>query len=494
MNIIEALDDPLLFSGRFSAPSWQPWKAFLKSLFGLRLSKEELDLYRACTGRNDRPREPASECWLVAGRRSGKSFIVATVATYLAAFRSYQQFLSPGETPVIMCLAGDRRQARVIFEYISGLLQSSDLLASMIEKITAETIHLNNSVVIEVHVNSYRSVRGFTAVGVLCDEISFWRSETSYSPDTEVINALRPALSTVPGSMLLCLSSPYRRAGALWQAFKRHYGHEGDPVLIWQAPSTRMNSTLSEDMIRRATEADPVAAQAEWQAEFRSDLQSFIDPTVVESAIDPGVYERPWRPNVHYVSFCDPSGGRHDSMCTAIAHAEGDRVILDCLREIRAPFNPDSACAELSAVLKSYSLTWTVGDRYSAQWVVEGFAKCGVNYRASEQSKSDLYLSLLALLNSGRISLIDNQRLTSQLCTLERRTARGGRDSVDHPPYALDDLANATAGCLVGAKAREPIDPSQWLFGEPFREEPLASLTGLSSECWEDQFPKLRDF
>jgi hypothetical protein len=37
----------------------------------------------------------------------------------------------------------------------------------------------------------------------------------------------------------------------------------------------------------------------------------------------------------------------------------------------------------------------------------------------------------------------------AQLCGLERRTARGGRDSIDHGPGAHDDLASAAAGALV---------------------------------------------
>ena len=43
--------------------------------------------------------------------------------------------------------------------------------------------------------------------------------------------------------------------------------------------------------------------------------------------------------------------------------------------------------------------------------------------------------------------------LTAQLCSLERRTARGGRDSIDHPPRARDDVANAVAGALTVALA-----------------------------------------
>jgi hypothetical protein len=57
-----------------------------------------------------------------------------------------------------------------------------------------------------------------------------------------------------------------------------------------------------------------------------------------------------------------------------------------------------------------------------------------------------LYLDLLPLINSRRIQLLDNPKLIAQLTGLERRTARGGKDSIDHPPSGHDDLANAVAG------------------------------------------------
>ena len=56
---------------------------------------------------------------------------------------------------------------------------------------------------------------------------------------------------------------------------------------------------------------------------------------------------------------------------------------------------------------------------------------------------------LLPLLNSQAVDLLDNERLVSQLVSLERRTTRGGRDSIDHLPGAHDDLANAAADALV---------------------------------------------
>ena len=65
--------------------------------------------------------------------------------------------------------------------------------------------------------------------------------------------------------------------------------------------------------------------------------------------------------------------------------------------------------------------------------------------------KNDLYRELLPLLNGGRAELLDHPRLAAQLCSLERRTARGGRDSIDHPPGAHDDVANCVAGAIVTA-------------------------------------------
>jgi hypothetical protein len=68
---------------------------------------------------------------------------------------------------------------------------------------------------------------------------------------------------------------------------------------------------------------------------------------------------------------------------------------------------------------------------------------------AAEKPKSDLYRDLLPELNSGKIELHDHPKLISQLCNLERRTARGGRDSIDHPPNGHDDVVNAVAGAVT---------------------------------------------
>jgi len=100
---------------------------------------------------------------------------------------------------------------------------------------------------------------------------------------------------------------------------------------------------------------------------------------------------------------------------------------FDCVREVKPPFSPESLVAEYAALLKTYR-------RYAGESPREQFRKHGIDYLPSDKSKSELYGALLPLLNSRRVDLLDNKRLTSQLLGLERRTARGGRDSIDHAP------------------------------------------------------------
>ncbi len=451
MNIIDACQDEELFARWFRDKcTWHAWFAFIAALFGLPMTPEQLATYQACTTRTEAPTQPFTEGWLICGRRAGKSFVLALIAVFLACFKSYAEFLGPGERATVMVIATDRRQARVIFRYIRGMISETPLLADLIERETADTLDLTNGVTIEVGTASYRSTRGYTLAAVLCDEIAFWPTDDSAEPDYAILDALRPGMSTIPTAMLLCASSPYARRGALWDAFRRYYGKDDSRLLVWKAATRTMNPTVPQAVIDRAMERDAASAGAEYGAEFRSDIEGFVSRESVEAIISPGVFERAPLTGVRYFAFVDPSGGSADSMALAIGHKEGQVAVLDAVRERRPPFSPEAVVSDFCDLLKRYRVSKVEGDRYAGEWPREVFKNHGVKYDASARPKSDLYRDLLPRLNSGEVDLLDEQRLVVQLCGLERRTSRGGRDSIDHAPGSHDDLANAVAGCLVG--------------------------------------------
>lgn len=466
MNILDAIDDPNVFGAHFRADTWGAWRAFLAALFALPMTTEQLAIFQKCTGRAAPSTTPLQEAWLCIGRRGGKSFVLAVIAVFLACFKDWRKYLGPGERATVMIVAADRRQARVIMRYCRGLLKAVPMLARTIEGETRESIDLSNSITIEVHTASFRSTRGYSIVAALLDELAFWHGEESTDPDTEVINAIKPSMATIPGAILLCASSPYARHGALWDAWRKHFGKD-DPVLVWQADTRTMNASVPQALIDQHLADDPARAGAEWLAQFRTDVEGFVSREVVEACVTPFERERPPLPGIFYHAFADPSGGSSDSFALAVAHVDGERVVIDAVREIRAPFAPTAAVAELVELLKTYNNISTIqGDRYAGTWPAEAFAKHGVHYEAAAAPKSTLYINFLPLLNSGRIDLLDNPRLVAQLVGLERHTARSGREAIDHAVGAHDDIANAVAGAAAIAIDKNAYDSSyQWVSG-----------------------------
>ena len=366
MTLLDTVDDPQLF-GRLFRPtaSWAAWRVALKALFALAPTTDDLTCYTAHTGRSAWPSTPAREAWLVVGRRGGKSRIAALVAVYLACFRDYTRVLAPGERGHVMVLAADRRQARVVFRYIVGLLDAVPMLAALIERRTAEPCTCRTRSPSKCTPHRSRRCEATRSSPRSWMRSSFWPTEDSANPDVEIVNAIKPAMSTVAGALLLGISSPYARRGALWDAFRQHHGQDGDPVLVWQAATQAMNPTIDARVIADAYAADDHAAAAEYGAEFRRDIETFVSREIIDACVVSGQHELPPRRDVQHRAFCDPSGGSSDSFTLAIAHAEvrhGRRIaVLDALRERRPPFSPEQTVAEFAALLRTYGLTEVTG-------------------------------------------------------------------------------------------------------------------------------------
>jgi len=408
----------------FRASSWGPWRQVLA-----RISENTREFYAIC------------------GRGAGKSRIAALLAAWYGA-RRYPR--APGEQIFAGVFAPDRKQAAITLRYVEGLLHAVPALEKLILNERSESIELRHGLTLEVITASKAAPRGRSYALAVIEEASFLPTEDSAEPDIELLRAIRPALARVSGSLLVVIGTPYARRGILYDAWKRYHDKPAGNVVFVQAPTAELNPTFSAEAIARALEEDPAGARAEYLAEFRSDVEGFVAREAVEACTIPGRLELAPVLGVRYHGFVDPSGGSSDSFTLAVAHSDTDgHVVLDCLRERRPPFSPESVVAEFAQVLRAYNVSTVTGDRYAGEWPRERFRKLGIEYRPADRARSDLYLELLPMLNSGRVELVENPRLISQLLALERRTSRGGRDSIDHGPGGHDDLVNAAAGALV---------------------------------------------
>jgi hypothetical protein len=474
VTIRDLLTDPALFGDQFAGPTWAAWTALLAGFYGLPLNEAELTLFKRITALPEPAGAPLLELWLAVGRRGGKSQIAALVAVYEAAFRDYTDRLSPGEVATVMVLACDRKQARTVMRYIAGLLHSNPMLERMIHREQGESIELTNRTVIEVSTASFRAVRGYTLAAVVADEIAFWRSDESANPDKEIINALRPAMATLDGR-LIALSSPYAKRGELWNTYSRHYGKPG-PVLVAQADTLTMNPSLPIQVVYDALSRDFDAGNAEYMAQFRSDLEQFLLREVIDTAIRTSPLELPFDKQHKYTAFVDPAGGGKDAFTLAIGHREGEITVIDVLRARRGI--PAEITAGYAALIKTYNIRKVTGDKYAGSWPSTEFEKHGIKYDPSQKPKSGLYLDLLPALNSGLVELPPDDRLVNELLGLERRTARSGKDSIDHSPGGHDDRANVIAG-IVSTKAASSYDLEKFINGSRASDEkPKHTHTG----------------
>jgi hypothetical protein len=482
MRFIDALDDP-----RALAPclrgldSWWPWRTYSKVLFGDPLTeKREIVLFHESTGLSEQP--PAvREAIVNVGRGGGKSFWQSLIAVWIVGSRDWRKVLGVGETGYVILRSVDRAQARILRNYIGEIMRMSPTYRMLIKDELAETIRCTNGVEIEIKSSSF-SVRGRGVIACLCDEWAFVPSdENSRDPDREFIRAVRPALARVPGSLLMVTSTPYARRGWFYETFKRHYGNLGGP-LVWQASSIAMNPTLDERTIEQALTEDPEAARAEWLAEFRSDISSFISADIIDCLIVPGRIMIPAIPGVKFFGFCDSaSGAGRDSFVICVTHKDRGtgRVVLDRLWERRPPFSYEATVEEATQVLREYNVTQVTGDSYAGGIPREFFAKFGIEYLPSDTPASVLFLNLLPLLTSSQVELLDDKRLRIQLSNLERRTRAGGKDLVQGFPGQNDDLANAVAGAVCLAAKAEQRKGRVYFAGSPPREpQPPTSFAG----------------
>jgi hypothetical protein len=461
------MTNPALAGAEFSGPSWATWRIIARLIDGdgHLLDADDAALALKLTGRTVLPTVAPREVYVGAGRRGGKSRFGALVSVWLLA-QTYPQ-LASGETAVVAHVAPDRAQAQIDLEYVAGLVEASDLLKAELVNRTSDALEFRHSTRLEVATASYRTVRGRSLAGTVIDESAFLRADDSALPDQELYRAVKPALMTLKG-LLLVISSPHRKMGLLYQAHEKYFGNDAASNLYIHASSLELNPTLDAGVIAEELEADPEGARSEYYAEFRADRSGYLDDALIDATQEKAA---PGRRRASF-AFVDMSGGRFDAAALGIAHAEDcsppgtrspPRLILDVLVHVPSPHEPAAVAASFARTLQDHGLHRVVGDKYAAEWVVSAFAQHGITYEASDLSASEIYVEMLPCFAERRVQLVNDSKLLTELRLLERKPRVGGRgDLVDHPRGAHDDLAIAAVGALWQAQGIRGFNPHVW--------------------------------
>lgn len=404
------------------------------------------------------------EAALILGRRSGKTDTFAsTVVAFEATCGGHERYLRKGQQGLCFQIAQDLRMARNSLHFIRATLESSPLLAKEITQITADRIDLRNRFTIACVPATLKSVRGFASPVSVFDEVGVWYQEAeSANPDYEIYRAVSPGQAQFPDRRVVLISSPWNKAGLLYQYFDA--GTEGykersavaraqyAEALVLNAPTAAVqNPVVSRESLARERARDQLAFEREFLARFQDSISGFIPSGLVESARDEGVLERAYVPGVTYLPAIDPAF-RRDAFAFTIVHNEHGTIVQDVVRRFQAAqgqaLNPDALLDVVAPLIHAYGSTLVYSDQYHLESFgqllrMRGIEIVPVTFTA--KSKAQIYGNLQQLFLQRKIRLLDDYETLRELKSLERTLTEGGQVQIGAPRGLHDDMAAVVA-------------------------------------------------
>jgi len=180
---------------------------------------------------------------------------------------------------------------------------------------------------------------------------------------------------------------------------------------------------------------------------------SAFQPEPVMEAFARGITFRAPEPGIKYEASVDMSGGSHDDAVLAIGHLDEDeRVIVDFVMNQGppSPFDPNKAVPKFAAKMAEYRVYRAHGDSYGGETFRQPFKDCGVEYKVTKLSTTELYEALEPRLNAREVVLPDLPILEQQLLGLVWRG-----NQINSPPGEFDDWSNVVADLTHALKGKK---------------------------------------
>lgn len=433
----------------------------------------------------------------ILGRRSGKSSHITAFATlYEVLFGGHMAHVMPGQDVVVPYIAQDLATAKANMIAIALMAQQVPLLAKQLVSATRDKIELKNGLTILPEPPAIKTGRGFAMPVVIGDEVGFWyRTAEAANPDYEVQRAVSYAQLQFPRAKQILISTPYTEEGLLWDYHRAGTGgHKLSPedraeyadTLVLQASTACMeNPRVTRRRLEKLQRDDAEAFVRESLAQFVSSLSGFLPADLVHGACEGHGAERTraqneadgWKPT--YVAAMDPAF-RHDTFAFTICHMDAEgRVVQDVLRtwtpdsKLKQRLDPASIMSQIGALTQA----WGVSMVYSDQYQLEALQQLALQYHFTiigrdftGQSKAKMYGSLLHLLRTHKLHLLDVPVILTQLTQLQKKLNPMGHVQIAAPPGKHDDVASvialATSVAVMQAPARIVERKAPSLFDE----------------------------
>lgn len=397
------------------------------------------------------------------GRRGGKSSTLCRVGVLEALYGEHH--VPPGDLGVVAIVSTHRDEAAQRLRTVKAIL---DALSVKYRPIDGGIELADRPVAFKVYTASISGVSGFTAISVVCDEVSKWRdSDTGANPAREVLSSLRPTMATQPNARIFLSSSPLGRLDAHAAAFDRG---DDDFQCVGFAPTWVANPSLTE-AATHALERD----EDRWSREFAAlpieeAESSLLSSTLLDRVTRAESLELPRAYGHSYVAAIDPATrGNAWTLCIATRRRiEGrSRRSIVLAREWRGstakPLEPDKVLAEIAIICREYGITSVVTDQWHGDSLAAIGRRVGISLSIQPMTagrKVSLYEDFATWIADCEVDIPAHPQLRADLLNIRRKlTPNGFTISLALTPDGRHaDYAPAAVAALERAwlEAREP--------------------------------------
>jgi hypothetical protein len=402
---------------------------------------------------------PRTHVWAL-GRRSGKTTCMALVGLWCCLGRpDLLACLRPGERGYAVAIATNQRQARLLISAARAIVESSPLLAPLVESVSDDEIAFLNGTTFAAFPCTSRGGRGWPIFALLLDELAHMVDiEGSNIAAETVYRALVPATAQFEGARVVASSTPWGSDGLFAELHAKAASGELEGAQAHAATTAEANPTIDPDFLAAEERRDPEGFKSEYLAAFIGSGGAFFDPENIAAAVTlPGAL-RPADAE-GWVAGLDPAFSGDPFGLVLVGRDPRDRRrlvvgrVASWLPQVRKAASleegrslEDAVLAEVAQVIRLFRAR-AVTDQYKAAGVAERLRRYGIHVRVEAMTaptKDAAFGFLRGRLNEGGIELYEHPDLLRELRAIRTRY-RAGKSSVVLPRVGGShcDLAQA---------------------------------------------------
>jgi hypothetical protein len=443
-------------------------------------------------------RRRVSELTLVLGRRASKTVIASIISAYevykllkVGKGDPYNFYgIAYDEEIAILNVATSRKQAGRLFAQIKARLRNSPFFREKIAKVTSDEIRLytdidlrklkesedtvpvEGSVVIVCGHSNPDSLRGYTVICLIFDELAFY-DESEKISGTDFYEALAPSVHDFASrgdGLIVEISTPGPKTGIFYKLWKNSFEVDGMMSFKMATWDFNPNKPYDDPELTKFRKLDPDGFDVEFGAEWpEGGVYGIYFPEELLAKtlkIDLAPETEPVF-GCEYYMHVDP-GLSADRYCVAIVrktvyHDSGGNLSPRVILAMTKAYDPESQGvglnyekieADLLDMCRKFNPILVTFDQWNSIGSLQMLQRNGFNTRQTTFNrgyKNRIYQNLKDLMAKPELGLwlYDDQLLMTELRNLKYRpTARGmsiGADKRGDCP--TDDMAD----CLAGA-------------------------------------------